>query len=69
MSDLTGGMFRSHWSSKLLVEVVGECEMRIGSSIKRAGIIYRRIDAGKQDDEPLTVRPLAEFLHTFERQE
>jgi len=53
------------WNGKLVVEFIGPCTMRMGHGIKRAGVVYRRLDK----DDGLTAREAAEFYRLFKEQE
>lgn len=60
------GTYRNKHRHSLLVEVVlPDVEIRQGASLKRKGVLYRRLDR----DEGLTVRPVEEFESKFEKVE
>ena len=45
--------------------MIGPCTIRMGHGIKRAGVVYRRLDK----DDGLTAREAAEFYRLFKEQE
>jgi hypothetical protein len=53
------------WDRKIEVELIGPCTIRMGHGIKRAGVVYRRLDK----DDGLTAREAAEFYRLFKEQE